>query len=68
MKAKDAAQQLTALGIAFSTANKGLHFMISHQCRRIDFWPTTGKWIERGFRDCKGFGIDTLIARIRGED
>jgi hypothetical protein len=61
-KVREARQVLTRHGIKHCTANDGVHLMITQDCRRIDFWPTTGKWIARGFRDVQGKGIDELLA------
>jgi hypothetical protein len=47
--------------IPFRTANRDLHFMILHRCKRIDFWSSTGKWIARGFREVSGRGIAALL-------
>ena len=47
--------------IKFRTANHELHFMIEHDGRRIDFWPTTERWIARGFHDVSGFGVVALL-------
>ena len=61
-EAIDAAHKaLEAKGVFYDTANYGMHFMISHHGQRIDFWPTSGRWIHRGFRDRKGYGLDALL-------
>ncbi len=58
---REAQEILWRYDIKFRTANYGLHFMIEHQGRRIDYWPTTERWIARGFEDVTGFGIVALL-------
>lgn len=62
----EAKELLWRHSIKFAAANDELHFMISHQCKRIDFWPTTGKWIARGYRDVAGRGLNTLLEYMEG--
>ena len=58
---REAKEILWRYDIKFRTANYGLHFMIEHERRRIDFWPTTERWIARGFHDVQGWGIVALL-------
>ncbi len=55
------AKILLAVGIAFETKNAGAHLIVDG---RYDFWPGTGKWIERG-TNRKGRGVWRLIARMK---
>lgn len=53
---------LEAVGIFFESKNGGAHLIVEGKHCYIDFWPGTGKWIERGGR--KGFGVRNLIKYI----
>lgn len=44
---KNSLAELERRGIAYTTANGGVHCIIRHQGRVFDFWPSTGKWRER---------------------
>jgi hypothetical protein len=50
-------QALTAAGLSFTTHNGGAHLVV---CERFDFWPGTGKWIDRKTRR-GGRGVFPLI-------
>ena len=50
-------------GIGFVSKNNGAHLIVEGAGRVIDFWPGTGKWIERG--GAKGRGVRPLIAYIK---
>lgn len=39
---------LTKLGVGFTTHNNGTHLVVSHAGKVVDYWPSTGRWIERG--------------------
>lgn len=34
-------------GIPFESKNNGVHLIIRRETRVFDFWPSTGKWVER---------------------
>jgi hypothetical protein len=38
---------LQSEGIGFEIKNDGAHLIIKHGGRVVDFWPGTGKWIDR---------------------
>jgi len=61
---KQAKEALWQHAVPFATANRDLHFMISHKAQRIDFWPTTGRWLAHGFRDVPGRGLPALLSYI----
>lgn len=54
---KQARLKLEKAGIEHQEFNNGIHFKIG----KIDFWPTTGKWMD-GVDE--GRGIQELIKRI----
>jgi hypothetical protein len=41
--------------------NGGAHLVVD---RRIDFWPGTGKWIERGNRYLQGRSLASLLMAL----
>lgn len=53
---------LRDFGIAFESKNGGAHLVVNG---RIDFWPGTGLWIDRG-TGAKRRGVRNLIAHING--
>ncbi len=58
------AEMLTGAGIAFETKNAGAHLIVRHAGRVVDFWPGTGKWIERGTGLDKR-GVRPLISHLK---
>jgi len=54
---------LTSLGILFREHKAGAHLVVTHGGRTVDFWPGTGKWIDR---DTKwyGRGVRNLIKHL----
>jgi hypothetical protein len=58
-------QRLAEAGIGFTTHNDGLHLVVDHNEKIVDFWPTTGRWIARKGR--KGWGVKGLIEYLDGE-
>lgn len=42
----------------------GVHLIVSHGGKTIDFWPTTGKWIDRGERGVHHRGVFPLLKRL----
>lgn len=58
------AQQLTAKGIAFESKNGGAHLIVRHAGRVLDFWPGTGRWIQRG-TEAKHRGVASLIRFVK---
>jgi hypothetical protein len=51
---------LKARGVQFTDHNDGIHLVITHADRVVDFWPSTGKWIERA-GSAKGRGVHALL-------
>jgi hypothetical protein len=43
----DSAELLRERGIVFEARNNGAHLMVTHAGKTVDFWPGTGKWIDR---------------------
>lgn len=61
-------QVLEAAGVAFEVRNNGAHLIIKHDDKTVDFWPGTGKWINRvappGRAAPKGFGVFKLLKHL----
>lgn len=53
---------LSARGIPFESFNEGLHLVVDH---RIDFWPSTGKWIFRPPIKKQGRGVFKLLDALK---
>lgn len=49
---------LDVVGIPYESKNNGLHIIISRSGVVIDFYPSTGKWIDRD--KGKGYGTNSL--------
>lgn len=66
-KAKRAANResspalLREAGVQFIEKNGGSHLIVANAT--FDFWPGTGKWIERA-TGAKGRGVFKLLARV----
>lgn len=42
-------------GVAFESKNEGIHLIVRHASKIVDFWPSTGRFICRsGKRDDHG--------------
>lgn len=57
----------TQLGIDFESKNYGAHFIVKSGKITIDYWPGTGKYIERGVQPLekrKHTGIDNLLKKL----
>lgn len=44
---KSGREALEAAGVAFQVKNAGYHYVVSHEGRTVDYWPSTGRWRER---------------------
>jgi len=55
-----ATERLTKLGIDFESKNFGVHIIVSNKNGFIDYWPSTGMFIQR-FNSKRGRGISSLL-------
>lgn len=55
-------QYLDDLKIPFESKNGGIHLIVTVGTVVIDFWPSTGLWMERGINK-KQRGVRYLIKR-----
>lgn len=55
-------QKLFDAGIAYTTANLGVHCQAEVDGVQFDIWPSTGRWKVRGSPHSH-FGIDKFIGR-----
>ena len=53
-------QKLQELGVPFESKNYGVHLIVSGKSGLIDFWPSTGKYIQRKPKK-QGRGIKNLL-------
>lgn len=58
---KTSAAMLDDAGVLYTPKNNGAHLILN---AGYDFWPGTGKWIQRGTNK-KGRGVRNLIKAIR---
>ncbi len=69
---------LTKKGIVFDVKNDGIQLVIEGINSYIDYYPTTGKWLERKpildsnddiyiFEARKGFSLKKLLKYIKGK-
>jgi hypothetical protein len=57
---------LDEMGVKYTTKNNGAHLIVWRpDAEAIDFWPGTGKWIERPNKK-SGRGVRSLLAFIKG--
>ena len=56
-------QLLIGEGIGFTTNNFGIHLIIDSYRGKVDFWPSTGRWVFRD-KDFRGRGVQSLISHI----
>lgn len=56
-------KKLTELGVNFERKNAGVHLVINHNGKTVDFWPSTGKY---KFRSKKKYcrGLKKLIKEL----
>ena len=54
---------LTERGVQFESKNMGAHLIVSHGEHVVDFWPGTGKYIQRGGAR-QGRGVFNLLKVI----
>lgn len=52
---------LRANGIKFESKNNGVHLIVEGKDCKIDFWPSTGKFIDRNGNS--GRGVMNVIKR-----
>lgn len=45
---------LNGSGVKFESKNFGRHLIIQGEGEKVDFWPSTGKWIVRNGREGRG--------------
>ena len=63
LRAKSVAA-LERAGYSFSEHNDGLHLIIYRPYGTFDFWPTTGKWMQRGTK-IKRHGLVALLMALK---
>lgn len=51
---------LRATGVKFEQKNNGVHLIVKHNDKVVDFWPSTGRFICRS-RKKDDFGVFNLL-------
>lgn len=66
---KYSTELLQTEGISFTSHNGGIHLVVTGNEGKIDFWPSTGKWITRyqvgDWKHKTGRGVYNLIKEVR---
>lgn len=62
---KSSTELLSENRIGFESKNFGAHLIVEGMKGKVDFWPSTGKWIARSGN--YGRGIKSLINSISKE-
>lgn len=57
-------RKLKESGIEFESKNGGVHLIVSQGLTTIDYWPSTGKFIDRG-GDKSGRGVNNLLLLLK---
>lgn len=47
MNRDNSAEILERAGVTFGKRNGGAHLIVMHEGKTVDFWPGTGKWLDR---------------------
>jgi len=57
------------LGIHFESKNNGVHLVIRHNNKVVDFWPSTGRFICRSGKmdDIDSRGINRLVKYLNSK-
>lgn len=53
---------LRVANIDFESKNGGAHLIVDAGDHKVDFWPGTGRWIDR--KGKRGFGVRKLIEHV----
>jgi hypothetical protein len=54
-------EMLATLGVQFEIKNDGAHLIVTHDDKKVDFWPGTGKFIPRKKGGKSGRGVFNLL-------
>lgn len=57
---------LESAGLKFESKNGDAHLIVTGLGRTVDFWPGTGRWIDRNSKR-KGFGVRNVIDALTPE-
>lgn len=67
-KERNRVNALKVLGeenIKYESKNDGVHFVVDGPHGLIDYWPTTGKWVERAVAGLAGRGVSSLVNHVK---
>lgn len=63
---KCSAEILEQRNVKFESKNGGAHLILKGPKGFIDFWPGTGRWVDRNGK--RGFGIRKLLRHLNVEE
>jgi hypothetical protein len=55
---------LRFLGVEFEVKNEGVHLIVKHNGKTVDFWPSTGKYIPREPKPKHGRGVFNMLKML----
>lgn len=64
---EQSARILERAGVKYVARNNGAHLTVTHAGKTVDFWPGTGKWIDRfalSGRPSTGRGVFKLLKHL----
>ena len=61
---KRSTQLLECLNIPFVKHNAGFHLVVSYRGKVVDFYPSTGLWVDRENKNIKCRGVRGLLVYI----
>lgn len=61
---KRSTQLLECLNIPFVKHNAGFHLVVSYGGKVVDFYPSTGLWVDRENKNIKRRGVRGLLVYI----
>lgn len=61
---RNSTELLQRLNIPFVSHNGGIHLVVRDNNKTIDFYPSTGLWIDRHYKNVKRRGIKNLLKYI----
>lgn len=53
--------------VSHQVKNAGAHIVVKHAGVALDFWPGTGRWIERGGKKREGRGVFGVLKALAVE-
>ncbi len=61
---EDSAAIIKHHSVEVESKNFGAHLIVRHAEQTVDFWPGTGKWIDRRAAAINGRGVHNLLRHL----